>query len=1407
MYIEKQEDLILKCSKEIDNLNDELLIQNVINITQEEYMEIQKKNKDNGQKTFCGNPILDLQLFYQCFDCSQDTSHIICKECFVPQNHKNHNVQIQVSSQGFCDCGDTQMFNKKQICPKHYQIDLKFDKELIENNIIFNKYEEFLMTAFRLLLKKMEYVKDYPYDLLENIQVIIQNLKEDSLERYFNSHKIYFMTIIESINETKLIHNLIFKCLEIITNDNIVWSYLTGKVLSQEFKNSFNQNTTSLLEQYIQYNTYLAKSIQLEKDISKFYPFLFQNDEFRTYLQRTVIKNFKNLHLVVHKYQILTQENQEFKLKIYQKINDQRLATLIQKLLTCSQIKKITCRKQIIQGNIVQESYLFMQRSYIEVLRMYKNTQSLECYSLFNVFSDILQEIPLINRNSLLLCRNYNYVIDLMARSQQAIKGIVDQIDEILQQDTSSFKFQILNSSSLEFQKLLNESLLVYSLTRRNPCQQMRNFKLEYKSEKEEKFFKYLLIISITNLAFFRSDFKSMIMAVGDIQSYGVQNILRIILHYYLKNLVPTFNLDYQSPLKLIVFNLVVSDRNFITVLCTYLIKFTNSQEAYNSILTLSGLESLELKLILQNILKRAILNYIIFSQRGNYKFYRGQQSYWKILNNEASLQQVDIAYIQIYAFLFKDVGINDIIQCFNEIVQYLGIQANLTFLICKIAQTDYDLISCTESIIGYDQNEQFLKGLAKLFQTIFYSQTFFQQDEMKRILKELSYQNQNDLETIILSSCEINQDNGQLQLKKELQFYIYEPMYALQNNRIKEKINDQLQMKNDKFAELFGSSLEYELQYYKTTQSTLTNIRFEIINSISQDQNQYLLKTILKDLQNNFQLNNECQQNVDQSIKILQENAIYINLLYLSNLFFKSNNSIIQENLDKILHYCQTLILNQNLNNTQKLFFQVYCQRFQKQKLDQQSNEQVQQSQSKKNHKYKQELKQKFNQMKENFNNKNNLFTKDFDEICLLCKLAFEQKELQYQPILIQYSNIHEHLRFMQTYPTPYTNIMCTHISNCNHIFHIECLQKQMFVSIQSYQKCPCCYSPYNFILPNPYQIKNIEIKQFEYAVETFIESLSPQNQSIVEKNYQKKDFDICLFLDEILSQILCNLIFQLLSDLKTFLEKSQHHFLQKIIYMLRLLNQYQDDKIVDLIKIDEKETLFKILKTVQIHLIKEYNLYQFEQNLLILLNPQFELAKVLFQVFTQKQTTYQINQKQFLLPYDIQKIKETFKSQMLNFLTKQFSSFLDKHCLSPCQKKKCQITKIYLQVEFKGYYICLICFKKMCSEYCGELNKKLQGNLQRHCIKKHQGKSIYLKVENAQLILMHSPAYIFMSNSLFQDRIGDSPIKRPQPLVYYDKFQINMKIVDSIVDIIIEEKYLNRLNTDQKNIQTKEI
>ncbi|CAK58836.1 unnamed protein product (macronuclear) [Paramecium tetraurelia] len=912
------EDHILKISNESDNLKDEDLILQALNINQEEYQSAIICFRDVGTKSLCANRINELELSYQCFDCSKDTSHIICKECFIPEIHKNHAVQIvQMSSlmQGYCDCGDTFMLDRNSMCPKHLQKEMKVENKQIEKNPVFKKYEKFLLDAFGLFYKKLAQFIDYPDDLLENIENIIKHLKNEILDIYFNSNNIYFVSIKDSISEAKKIHSLIFRTLQIITNDNIIWGYLTGKILKQEFQILINKQqfkSTSLLEQYLQNNARLEGCLKFEQDISTFFPLFFQDEDFRTRLSTCVIQNFKNFYALVCSYELITNKNKELTFQIYKDTKDQKLAVLVEKILACSQIEEIKSKNSLIQGAIIQKFFLFMQRGYIEMLRLYKTVQSPVHYQLFKIVSDLILEIPLIEFESLKICSSYSYGIELMAKCKKAINGQINQIQEILEEDFSAFKFQLLNPNSNAFQKLLNESLLIYSLTRRHPCQQLKSCVLYYPSDIQQKemCLNYSLIISQKMLSSFRYDLKSILLTFDHLHSFDVQNILRIILNYFLNNLVSSFVLKNSCPIQLIAFNYVLNDRNFIIVLAIYLLNYSNSQDAYNNVLELSGLAKSQFNQIMHQILKRTLLNYIIFQSPESFEYYKGDQDYWKNLENEVSLQQVDVTYIQLYAFMFQDQGINHIIQGCIEIQQHLKQKINLSFLICKIAQTDYDYIQCVGSITGNQFNEQFQKGLAKLFQTVFYTQTFYNLNEMRTLLKEFRYENKIDLETLILSSCEINQDNGQLQLKKELKLHIYEPIYAAYNENIKEKINDQLQMQNDKFVELFGSSLEYELKYYGTPKSTLTNIRYEILKAISQDQNQYLLEIILKDLENTLQSNTGFIKQLDASLKILQENAIYINLLYLSDQMFSSNNAKIQHLVDKIQHYSQVFIL-----------------------------------------------------------------------------------------------------------------------------------------------------------------------------------------------------------------------------------------------------------------------------------------------------------------------------------------------------------------------------------------------------------------------------------------------------------------------------------------------------------------
>ena len=59
---------------------------------------------------------------YGCRDCGQDDTCVMCSDCFVESEHKNHNYRMSTTSgNGFCDCGDPEAFLKHHLCRIHLE--------------------------------------------------------------------------------------------------------------------------------------------------------------------------------------------------------------------------------------------------------------------------------------------------------------------------------------------------------------------------------------------------------------------------------------------------------------------------------------------------------------------------------------------------------------------------------------------------------------------------------------------------------------------------------------------------------------------------------------------------------------------------------------------------------------------------------------------------------------------------------------------------------------------------------------------------------------------------------------------------------------------------------------------------------------------------------------------------------------------------------------------------------------------------------------------------------------------------------------------------------------------------------------------------------------------------------------
>ena len=70
----------------------------------------------------CGKVFQPGETCYNCRDCGQDHTCVLCVECFTASEHRHHRYRI-ISSDGggYCDCGDQEAFNPHPACSRHAQ--------------------------------------------------------------------------------------------------------------------------------------------------------------------------------------------------------------------------------------------------------------------------------------------------------------------------------------------------------------------------------------------------------------------------------------------------------------------------------------------------------------------------------------------------------------------------------------------------------------------------------------------------------------------------------------------------------------------------------------------------------------------------------------------------------------------------------------------------------------------------------------------------------------------------------------------------------------------------------------------------------------------------------------------------------------------------------------------------------------------------------------------------------------------------------------------------------------------------------------------------------------------------------------------------------------------------------------
>jgi len=70
----------------------------------------------------CGHVFKPGETCYNCKDCGQDATCVLCVECFTHSEHKNHRYRMSTSEGGgYCDCGDAEAFTLYPSCSLHQQ--------------------------------------------------------------------------------------------------------------------------------------------------------------------------------------------------------------------------------------------------------------------------------------------------------------------------------------------------------------------------------------------------------------------------------------------------------------------------------------------------------------------------------------------------------------------------------------------------------------------------------------------------------------------------------------------------------------------------------------------------------------------------------------------------------------------------------------------------------------------------------------------------------------------------------------------------------------------------------------------------------------------------------------------------------------------------------------------------------------------------------------------------------------------------------------------------------------------------------------------------------------------------------------------------------------------------------------
>ncbi|CAD8098755.1 unnamed protein product [Paramecium primaurelia] len=313
---------------------------------------------------------------------------------------------------------------------------------------------------------------------------------------------------------------------------------------------------------------------------------------------------------------------------------------------------------------------------------------------------------------------------------------------------------------------------------------------------------------------------------------------------------------------------------------------------------------------------------------------------------------------------------------------------------------------------------------------------------------------------------------------------------------------------------------------------------------------------------QNLDQLQVQQEQGLIKNISQLLENySVYINLVYLCNNHLKNKSANLPPYLSAISQICLQILQDINLPQTSNSNYEIFAKQ-----LDETLCFNSFQVESDAQRAYRSQIKRSrfSNQIAETS-------TQLITENCSLCQLQFENEEINIE-LLIQYSNIY-------MIPKPikinsYIDIFEVVASSCQHTFHKQCLQLR---NKNLRQAC-------------------LNIKDVVFACHTIFLSITNAKDKIL---IQILEFFLLTLTDkknETFSLVLCNLLFQLLSDLNKFNQKTNHIFQYKVLALLRIVYHENQTTIFQEIVENDQDIFFQNLELTiaKYYKVKQYQTFE---------------------------------------------------------------------------------------------------------------------------------------------------------------------------------------------------------------------